>query len=49
MIFANAAVVGRPVREPLFEHGLCLPSGSNMTAAEQDRVIDVVLGLARDR
>jgi pyridoxal phosphate-dependent aminotransferase EpsN len=31
----------------LFERGLCLPSGSAMTEAEQKRVIEVVRSLAR--
>ncbi len=31
----------------LFEQGLCLPSGSQMHPAEQDRVIDVIRGCAR--
>jgi pyridoxal phosphate-dependent aminotransferase EpsN len=26
----------------LFEHGICLPSGSNMTVEEQNRVIDIM-------
>ncbi|MFO0827477.1 MAG: DegT/DnrJ/EryC1/StrS family aminotransferase [Phycisphaerales bacterium] len=32
----------RSVSDELFEHGLCLPSGSNMTPLQQSRVIDVV-------
>jgi len=31
------------VSRRLFEHGLCLPSGSNLSAVDQDRVIDIVL------
>ncbi|MGX1982300.1 pyridoxal phosphate-dependent aminotransferase EpsN [Thermolongibacillus altinsuensis] len=31
------------VSEELFENGICLPSGSNMTVEEQNRVIDVFL------
>ena len=31
------------VSEQLFAQGLCLPSGSNLTSAEQDRVVDVIL------
>jgi dTDP-4-amino-4,6-dideoxygalactose transaminase len=30
------------VSEALFRDGLCLPSGSNLTAAQQDRVIDTI-------
>jgi dTDP-4-amino-4,6-dideoxygalactose transaminase len=36
----------------LFEAGICLPSGSNLTAAQQDRVIEQLrraLALAEDR
>ena len=38
-VFASAEYVGRGVSDRLFEHGLCLPSGSAMTDAERDRVI----------
>ncbi len=30
----------------IFDEGLCLPSGSSLTDADQDRVIDGILGLA---
>jgi dTDP-4-amino-4,6-dideoxygalactose transaminase len=30
------------VSEALFDHGLCLPSGSNLNSADLDRVIDVI-------
>lgn len=33
------------VSDRLFEQGICLPSGSNMTIEEQDRVIDYIKGL----
>jgi dTDP-4-amino-4,6-dideoxygalactose transaminase len=32
-------VQGSPVADRLFEYGLCLPSGSNMTANQLERVI----------
>ncbi|MDZ4133202.1 MAG: DegT/DnrJ/EryC1/StrS family aminotransferase [Dethiobacteria bacterium] len=35
------------VSDRLFELGLCLPSGSNMTEEEQGRVIEVILGIIR--
>ena len=41
--FAGAPVVGGAVGRRIFETGLCLPSGSNLTAAQQERVIDLVL------
>lgn len=41
-VFAGSGVVGGAVSESLFARGLCLPSGSNLTDAEIDEVIDVV-------
>jgi pyridoxal phosphate-dependent aminotransferase EpsN len=41
-VFRGAPVVGGACAERLFELGLCLPSGSAMSTAEQDRVIEVV-------
>jgi pyridoxal phosphate-dependent aminotransferase EpsN len=35
---------GNSVSERLFEIGLCLPSGSNLSEAEQERVIDCIKG-----
>jgi dTDP-4-amino-4,6-dideoxygalactose transaminase len=40
--FAGAQVVRGQVAEALFQHGLCLPSGSSLTRGEQDRVIEAV-------
>jgi pyridoxal phosphate-dependent aminotransferase EpsN len=45
-IFASCEVYGGAVGADLFERGLCLPSGSNMTAEEQDRVIAHVRAVA---
>jgi pyridoxal phosphate-dependent aminotransferase EpsN len=42
-IFRGAPYVGSGFDESLFENGLCLPSGSDMSNAEQDMVIEVVL------
>ncbi len=36
-------VVGGEVAEDLFERGLCLPSGTAMTAENPERVISVIL------
>lgn len=36
---------GRDVSTKLFEQGVCLPSGTQMTEAEQDRVIEIIKGL----
>ena len=45
-VFAGASHTGGAVSERLFTEGLCLPSGSSLTEEEQDRVIDLVLGMA---
>lgn len=37
-VFANAPYYGGTVAEELFENGLCLPSGSNLTDAERERI-----------
>lgn len=41
-VFAGAPVVGGGVAADLFARGLCLPSGSSLTPAQQDRVIAAV-------
>ncbi len=41
-VFRNAEVRGGAVAARLFEHGLCLPSGSGLTADEQERVVDAI-------
>ncbi len=45
--FAQSPTVGGEVAAGLFARGLCLPSGSTLTAADQDRVIDIVRDQAR--
>lgn len=45
-VFAHYQTFGRQVADDLFTRGLCLPSGSNLTTQELDRVIAVVKGLA---
>ena len=47
-VFSAARSIGGDVAERLFEEGICLPSGSRMTAADRSRVINVVLEAARD-
>ncbi|MGV1019133.1 DegT/DnrJ/EryC1/StrS family aminotransferase [Empedobacter falsenii] len=37
-VFADAPYYGGKVAEELFENGLCLPSGSNLTDAESERI-----------
>lgn len=38
-VFSYAAYFGNKVAEELFERGLCLPSGSNLTASERERIV----------
>lgn len=44
-LFAGSRYVGRGFDEALFENGLCLPSGSDMTDGEQDEVIDRITAI----
>ena len=46
-VFAGCEYVGGAVAEALFEDGLCLPSGSNLTQADLERVVEIVAGLHR--
>jgi pyridoxal phosphate-dependent aminotransferase EpsN len=41
-VFAECEFIGGVVAEDLFTHGLCLPSGSNLTDADLYRVIDAI-------
>jgi dTDP-4-amino-4,6-dideoxygalactose transaminase len=41
-IFADSECFGGEVAEDLFDRGLCLPSGSNLTDEELDRVIQAI-------
>jgi len=43
-IFASYDRFGGEVAESLFERGLCLPSGSNLTEGDLERVVKVVRG-----
>lgn len=45
-IFAGCETIGGCVAADLFQHGLCLPSGSNLTPTELARVVAVVRSLA---
>jgi dTDP-4-amino-4,6-dideoxygalactose transaminase len=40
-VFAAFPCVGGRVAEETFEHGLCLPSGSNLSKSDRERVLDV--------
>ena len=41
-VFENALYYGTNVSESLFEKGLCLPSGSNLTDADRKRILTVI-------
>ena len=45
-VFAGVECVGGAVAEDLFRRGVCLPSSSNMTDDDQDRVIATVRAAA---
>ena len=46
-VFAGAPTLRGAVAEQLFRDGICLPSGSSMSVADQDRVIAAIRALAR--
>ena len=46
-IFASHRTFGGEVGARLFEHGLCLPSGSSLTDDDQDRVVATALSTRR--
>ena len=43
-VFRGCRVVGGAVAERLFEHGICLPSGSSLGLDDQSRVIEAIRG-----
>ena len=47
-IFAEYPYYGNNVAESLFEKGLCLPSGSNLTDEDRTRISQVIIGLFRN-
>ncbi len=44
-IFANSPYYGQGVSEKLFNNGLCLPSGSNLTNEDKERVRNAVMNV----
>jgi len=46
-VFADCPRRGGSMSEGLFDQGLCLPSGSSLTDAQRERVIEVVRSVAR--
>ncbi|HMF72642.1 MAG TPA: aminotransferase class I/II-fold pyridoxal phosphate-dependent enzyme [Flavitalea sp.] len=45
-VFENAPYYGAQVSEKLFEKGLCLPSGSNLTEEDLNRVLTTIQGVS---
>ncbi len=41
-VFAGCEMIGGAVADRLFAQGICLPSGTGMTAADLERVVDVI-------
>jgi dTDP-4-amino-4,6-dideoxygalactose transaminase len=41
-IFENCPFYGDGTAEKLFEQGLCLPSGSNLTDADMTRIFKII-------
>jgi dTDP-4-amino-4,6-dideoxygalactose transaminase len=46
-VFTGCRMIGGAVSEQLFRDGICLPSGSRLAMSDQERIIDIVKGLAR--
>ena len=46
-VFAGCEVVGGDVAAALFQHGLCLPSGTAMSEADLERIVTVIQSLRR--
>ena len=46
-VFAGCEVVGGDVATALFQHGLCLPSGTAMSEADLERIAAVIQSLRR--
>jgi dTDP-4-amino-4,6-dideoxygalactose transaminase len=42
-VFRGAPMIGGDVSAGLFEHGLCLPSGSALAESDQERVVEILL------
>jgi len=46
-VYADAPTVGGAVAASIYDRGLCLPSGSRLSVADQDRICDTITTLAR--
>lgn len=45
-VFEGVGTIGGDVSAAVFEQGLCLPSGSNLRDSDQDRVTEIIVGMA---
>ncbi|HMX03142.1 MAG TPA: DegT/DnrJ/EryC1/StrS family aminotransferase, partial [Chitinophagales bacterium] len=41
-VFNDATTYNQGVAENIFQYGLCLPSGSSLTTAQQQEIIDLI-------
>jgi dTDP-4-amino-4,6-dideoxygalactose transaminase len=44
-VFQSFPYYGNGVSDMLFENGLCLPSGSNLTPADRERVVQAIVSV----
>ena len=47
-LYRDAKMYGGDVSEHLFQNGLCLPSGSNLTDLERERIAEVIRKVLRN-
>lgn len=47
-VFKECRTIGGAVSEYLFEHGLCLPSGSSMTNLELERIVEEIKNVMKN-
>jgi pyridoxal phosphate-dependent aminotransferase EpsN len=46
-LYETSPMIGGSISERLFENGLCLPSGSSLTATQLDRVVEIIRSVHR--
>jgi dTDP-4-amino-4,6-dideoxygalactose transaminase len=47
-VFAGAPYYGQGISDDLFDHGLCLPSGSNLSDDDHERICEIILKTLND-
>ncbi len=47
-LYENSLMYGGAVADQLFETGLCIPSGSSLTAGDRSRIMDLIRGLSKN-